>query len=257
MLAPTDFAALLAATMKNAPAIVRTGKLMTVDGAMSRNLNLRYRGARIELPLAEIDRLLAGADNPSFGNIREMYCEDCYLRRLRLAGTAGPVLDLGANRGLFSILALTALKAERVVGVEPLEKYGPVMSLLLEANGIDADRHCGYARFVASPSTERSDPSRYVSVQTICREQGLDRIMMAKIDVEGAEKDLFAEPGWLANVDNVAMEIHPHIAGDLSLIPAALTEFGFQHVAVDQTGHVRQIRDADYVYASRTGALIR
>jgi len=256
ILAPGDFAALLAATMKHAPSIIRTGTLTSVDLAMSRNLRIRYRGTEIEFPLADIDRLLAGNDNPTFGNIREIFCEDCYLRRFRLAGASGPVLDLGANRGMFSILALTVLKAGRVIGVEPQKKYESVMKMLLDVNGVGADRQCRYTRFIASPSTESQDPTRNVSVATIHREQGLDRILLVKIDIEGAEKELFAQPDWLDNVDNVTMEVHPQWAGDLSQIPAALKKFGFQHLSVDQAGTPRDIQHAAYVYASRTGALI-
>lgn len=36
------------------------------------------------------------------------------------------VLDLGANRGIFSLLALVALEAELVVGVEPNPLYSSV-----------------------------------------------------------------------------------------------------------------------------------
>lgn len=257
ILNPGDFSALLAATVRLAPSVIRDRTLTGIDAAMSRDLRIHYRGTEIQLPLAEIDRLLIGtADNPTFGNVREIFGRDCYMGRFQLNGSAGPVLDLGANRGIFSILALTAMKAERVVGVEPLEKYDAVIQALLAANGIPADRQCRYRKLVASPSMERGDSVTNLSIETIRREQRLDRIALAKIDIEGAEKDLFAEPEWLAWTDNIAMEVHPGIVGDLSLIPAALNSFGFRHIAVDQAGNIRNIQEAMFVYASRTGALV-
>jgi hypothetical protein len=64
-----------------------------------------------------------------------MYANDSYLRLFRLKSLVRAALDLGANRGLFSLIALMALEAEIVVGVEPLEFYEPVMRILLDANG--------------------------------------------------------------------------------------------------------------------------
>jgi len=131
-----DMASVLAASIAHAPAILRRGKLTALDAAMSRNLAIHFKGARVALPLADVDRLLAHRkDNPTFGNLREMYARNCYLRRLKLKKPVRAVLDLGANRGMFSLLALTVLDSEIVVGVEPTMDYDAVLRLFLQANG--------------------------------------------------------------------------------------------------------------------------
>jgi FkbM family methyltransferase len=50
---------------------------------------------------------------------------------------------------------------------------------------------------------------RAVTIGDIIREHGLDKIDLLKIDIEGAEKELFSEPGpWLAQVDAICIELH-------------------------------------------------
>jgi hypothetical protein len=93
-------------------------------------------------------------------------------------------------------------------------------------------------------------------MQTICKQQGLERIGMVKIDIEGYEKEIFQEPEWLAVVDNIAMEVHPQMVPDLSVIPEALQACGFQYATIDPAGKACDLDSAMYLFASRTGSLI-
>lgn len=79
----------------------------------------------------------------------------------------------------------------------------------MEANHCDIARAPRYSRFISSPSVERRDPSRNVSIQTILREENISRLDLVKMDIEGHEIGLFSEPEWLANVDTLTMEVHP------------------------------------------------
>ncbi len=256
MLSTADLMAFVGACAVRAPEVMRSGKLICVDAAMSRNLAIRYRGRRINLPIADIDALLAAhRDNPTFGNLREMYAKDCYLRRFRFASPIGPVLDLGANRGLFSLIALLALDADRVIGVEPLPQYDPVMRLLLEANGCDARRVIRYRRSIGSSAAESREPERFISIGRIRDEQGVARFGLVKMDVEGGESGLFDEPEWLAHIDNLSMELHHHLAGDLASIPRALESHGLRYLPTDKFGRECPFSSAMFLYASRVGAL--
>lgn len=134
-----ELLALARATVLQSPAILRTRKLSALDAAMSRNMHVRFGDTRMAMPLADIDHILAANnDNPTFGNVREMYARNCYLEHLQLHTPLDAVLDLGANRGMFSLLALLAFDAKIAVGVEPVEIYGPVLQLLLQSNGCEA-----------------------------------------------------------------------------------------------------------------------
>jgi hypothetical protein len=253
-----EFRSALLATAANSANILRTGRLTSVDVAMSRNMTAYFDNVRIVLPLADIDQdLKSRKDNPTFGNVREIYARNCYLRRLRLQKPQRTVLDLGANRGMFSILALLVLEAELVVGVEPTLDYSTVFERLLEANHCDPLRAPRYTRFISSPSVERNDPGRNVSIQTILRDHSIDRIDLVKMDIEGHERVVFEEPDWLAKVDNISMEVHPQFGGDLSIIPEALRRYEFEYAITDQQGTPTGIDAGVFLFASRIGALVR
>ncbi len=256
VLEPSDLFALGFETIANAPKILRAKKLTVLDAAMRRNMTVRFDGSSIALPIKDIDELLAGTnDNPTFGNLREIYARNCYLDRLSIKRPVHAVLDAGANRGMFSILALCYLGAQVAVGIEPMPAYTPVLSRLLEANKISPDRAPRYRKFLANPTAEREDPEKNVSIQTILREQNIDRFQVVKIDIEGFEKQVFLEPDWLAHVDTISMEMHPDFVGDLSLIPEALKQYGFEYRLLDQFGAPADIRHAMFLQASCTGAL--
>jgi hypothetical protein len=252
-----DLLALAKATVKQSSAILKTKKLTALDAEMSRNMTIYFGKVPIVMPLADIDSILAlHDDNPTFGNVREIYARNCYFDHLRLTPPLHTVLDLGANRGMFSILALIALDSQITIGVEPVEVYEPIHRLLLEVNGCDLCRGPRYKRFISSPSTEQQDPDRNVSIKTILREQKIDHLNLVKIDIEGHEEDLFSEPEWLAQVDNITMELHPQFVSDLSPIPRALEQHGFNWLAFNQAGDQTPVQRAMFLYASRTGSLV-
>jgi len=253
---PQNFALLLKETALNAHSILSSKKLTMLDAAMSRDMTVRFGNSRLTVPLRKMDQFLAAyRDSPSFGTVREIYARDCYLKRLRLKTPVGAILDLGANRGMFTLLALVHLGADVVVGVEPNPVYGPVFQLLVEANNCAIERTVRYTKLISSPSTESGDKDRYVSIPTIIQELSIERFSLIKVDIEGGEKDLFTEPDWLSSVDNLTMELHPHSAGDLSLIPAALERYGFSYRLSDQEGDPAGIESATFLVASSSGQL--
>jgi len=252
-----DFAHLLKETILNAPAILKSRNLTAVDSAMSRDMTVRFGNARLVIPLQEIDSILSSIrDNPTFGNVREMYARNCYLKHLRLERPLHAVLDLGANRGMFSLLALAELGAEIAIGVEPEPLYVSVFQLLLGANQCTKRRAPRYTKYISSPSSERANPEKNVSIQTICCEQAIEHFDLVKMDIEGGEKDVFSEPEWLRSTDNITMELHQHLAGELSLIPAALDRYGFTYRVFDQQGNSASMQTAMFLVASRTGSLV-
>jgi hypothetical protein len=255
VLSAEDFRAFITRAVRNASAIYRTRTLTSVDAAMSRNLQICYHGRELVLPLLDIDAILAPHhDNPTFGNVREMYANDSYLRSFHLTLPVRVVLDLGANRGLFSLIALRVLDAEVVVGVEPCEFYGPVMQLLLDTNGHTQSRVIRYNKLIGSSLNKREAPAAYMSINDIRQQQHIARFNMVKIDIEGGERDIFCEADWLSHVDNMTMELH-HFAGTLEMIPQALNRYGFRYVTTDQFGRPCKFKNAAFVYASCTGAL--
>lgn len=256
VLAPSDLLALGGATVANAPGILRSRKLAGLDAAMRRNMRVSFDGTTIALPIQDIDRILEGKDDsPTFANLREIYGRNCYLSGLKFPEPVRVVLDAGAHCGMFSLLALKHLGSEIVVGVDPAIGYDLALKLLLQANGVAIEKTPRYHRALTCPSKEAVDPENNVSVQTILRERKIDRLHLVKMNIEGAEKDVFTEPDWLAAVDTISMEVHPQFVDDLSCIPEALTKYGFEFRLMDQERRPAEMRRAMYLQASRVGAL--
>jgi hypothetical protein len=102
------------------PSIWRERKLVSVENHMSVDLEVEYRSKNINIPCIKIDEiLLPTGDHAVFATIREMIGNDVYLRGFRKLPLGGIVLDLGANRGVFSTLAKRVMSARVVVGIEP------------------------------------------------------------------------------------------------------------------------------------------
>jgi hypothetical protein len=58
---------------------------------------------------------------------------------------------------------------------------------------------------------EAGQPVRGITIGTLLREQDLSRIDLLKVDIEGAERELFeGDTGWLAVTRTVLIELHDH-----------------------------------------------
>ena len=161
------------------------------------------------------------------------------------------VLDLGCNRGIFSLIAAKVLEAQTLIGVEPLSKYSEIHALLAFENAFAPPRM--YWNLVGSVAEERLYSS-YVSIDTIARDNNLSVIDFAKIDVEGAEAQICTDLAWLAMTQNIAMELHSEFV-DIAPAVQAIAQSGFQVLLTNQFGHPCKLNEAMFLYASRNGSL--
>ncbi len=242
-------------SLRHAPSILKTGKLSPLDRAMSQDIDVTFHGRHLSIPVDAIDsHLLSGTnDSFTFGTVREMFANDVYLRAFQPSLHCRCVLDLGCNRGMFSLIAAKVLEAELIIGVEPLAKYQKVHQLLSRENGIPGALAKPYWKMIGSTVAERLD-SAFVSIATLIRENNLTVIDFAKIDIEGAESEVFSEPGWLAITQNIAMELHPEFT-DIRPVLEAIAHSGLQMRTTDQFGKPCDVKRAMFLYASRTGSL--
>lgn len=190
-------------------------------------------GAVISLPAA----YTAGA--------REMYCRNVYLRTGLVMPRKGWVLDLGANRGLFSVWA--ALAGAQVVAVEAQQGFEPEILHLAAHNGVGDHVHveialaggtvtAGAAVGVVADdqrwsSTSHGGPRRPLglSVPELMSAHQISRIALLKVDIEGGEFAVFGgdeDLSWLDQVDQVVMEVHPSF-GDAAALIGRLRQHGF------------------------------
>jgi len=231
-----------AAVLRNAPTIRRTGTLIAADAAMAtRDHTFRpLRGVAVTLP------------GTAFGGAREMYCRGVYHALPGYApGPGEVVIDLGANQGLFSVLAARA--GADVIAVEAQRGFAATFTDHAARNGVSnrvrlLHALVGPVTGVLADSRTRQAASHWdgdVDVLTMTEvfgAGGVERADLVKIDIEGSEFALFDEPGWLDAVGRIVMEVH--------------TEFGDPHALVDllaQRGFDATLLDNDLVRNDRLG----
>lgn len=212
---------LLLGVLRHLPAILLSKKLTALDKWMSRELHLRVAGHRFTVDCRAIDAMLS---EPSFtfGLIREIYIQDCYRQFPHLESHCRTVMDLGANRGIFSLLA--AQFAERVISVEAQSVYRAVLLHNAQGNGL-TNIELVNAYIGGEASLPRGDiPS--ITVEEIMQKFDLQAIDFCKMDIEGSEFELFRTITCLPRIRYLAVEIHPPF-GDPQRIIDRLVEHDF------------------------------
>jgi FkbM family methyltransferase len=203
---------------------------------------------------------------------REMYCRNVYLRTGSVMPHTGWVLDLGANRGLFSVWA--ALTGAQVVAVEAQQRFGPEIKRLATHNGVGDRVNVEIAlaggtvragatagviaddkRWAATSHGGAQRPAG-ISVPTVMSAYQIGRIGMMKVDIEGGEFAVFSDEedlSWLDQVDQVVMEVHGDF-GDAAALVGRLRQRGFAADLRDNAGTRVSAASSrlDYAYFRRS-----
>jgi FkbM family methyltransferase len=234
------------------PRIIRERKLAPADTTMSgRELTFRVMGCDLRL------------SGEYFSGARELWGRRVYFARPGFSIKRDDiVMDLGANVGLFSLLA--AARGAHVVAVEMQSGLIPIIEANLRANRVAGRVNIvwGIVGARSGTVTDRSmldSASHYfaeapvLSIAEIIRSHNLRRIDFLKVDIEGSEFDLFSsQPEWLRIVQKIAMEIHCKFGDPASLV-GILKDFAFDVSLVENRGSIVQSlpREGGYLFAQR------
>jgi len=198
---------------------------------------------------------------------REMYCRNVYLRTGLTMPNEGWVMDLGANRGLFSVWA--ALSGATTIAVEAQEGFAQEIRRLATHNGVDARVRIEIA--VASgaktsgtqvgevadedvwAATSHGGVTRPAdrSIPELMSEHGIDRVRLMKMDIEGGEFAVLAaneDLSWLSLVDQLAIELH-HGHGDMIALVNRLRDHGLVVDLRDDSGSRVPATSSSVAYA--------
>lgn len=259
---PTAATRWLTALLGRLPECAGSRSLVPADRTWART-GARFRtssGAVVSLPPA----YTAGA--------REMYCRDVYLRSGLAMPSTGWVMDLGANRGLFSVWA--AVNGAQVVAVDAQQGFAAAIERLAVHNrvservhveiaaasgvhtsgatvGVVADDH----RWATTSHGAATRPGT-VTVPQLMSAYRIGRVGLLKVDIEGGEFAVFADEDlpWLRVVDQLVLEIHPDF-GDVVGLVGKIRRHGFLIDLRDNDG--RQVdatcTQAEYAYCTATG----
>ena len=146
-----------------------------------------------------------------------------------LSAPPAVILDIGANIGLATLWFKQRYPSARIIAVEPdaenfsllqLNTKGLVGVELVRAAIAPADGRIGFQREGLNPSAyhirsletgEEGVPA--ISMTTLLERFDLQKVDVLKLDIEGAEKELFeaADLSWMDRVHTFAVELHDRI----------------------------------------------
>ena len=154
-----------------------------------------------------------------------------------LGFTPKVIVDAGANVGYASLWFSQKYKNAKIISIEPEESNFKLLCKHIESikniipikfalwhkktklNIFDTGfGHAGYAVRESDKKSIESIPT--ITIPEILEKYNIDKIDLLKIDIEGAEKELFEYDSdkWIGNVNAIFIEIHDRINPDCPAI---------------------------------------
>jgi hypothetical protein len=243
-LGPFRYADLIFNFILNLPHIYLKKDLRALDKAMSRKIWIHFSNFKFCVDCAYIDKKI-NEDFFAFGGVRELYIRNCYFRYHNFSfEKIHNVIDIGGNRGLFSLLSANFCK--KVIYIECQEKYNKALIHNMLINKLS-----NYAIenvFLGG----RKDHGNNITLEDIIDKYNLAMIDFLKIDIEGSEFELFEGITCLDRVKYLSMEVHKD-HGNIKVILNRLKEHNFNiKMCTKNFDLTSNINLVDFIYASKT-----
>lgn len=242
------YAQLVAHLCALAPDVLKSRTLTLVDKAMGSHVKkFHYRGSTFLFDCSFCDEHIQDGSY-AFGLIREIFIRDCYLRfHPEAFNNSRNVVDLGANRGVFSVLM--ANHAKKVLSVEVQPVFAPVIAHNMAINGFS--NYVVETAFVGYGGDYSGIKRSTTTLDELFDKYSLETVDFLKIDIEGSEFAIFRSPSWLRRVKRVSMEVHSAF-GSPDDILVVLKKNRFSTFVTDETFRPNSdSQRASFIYASR------
>ena len=214
---------LLKSLIHTAMHIIKDKNLDTLDEYFSNKikiLKVSFNGYKFKIDLKTSDNI-ANEGSFTFGLIRELYIKNCYFKFYNIKNKEiENVIELGGNRGVFSLLA--ANFAKNIICVEPQIIYKKILDHNLNINNFQNVKLIN--KFVGKDLNSEFT-SESISFKRILEEEKIKIVDFLKIDIEGSEFELF-DIDSLKKIKYLAMEVHPDY-GSLDFLCKQLIDAGF------------------------------
>ena len=250
LLRTKQYIILLTSFFYKLPEIIKIRNLDPLDSFFTEHnkiLLVYFRDKKFKIDLEKCDDL-SNEGSFTFGLVRELYIKNCYLKYLNpKLDKFDTVIDLGGNRGIFSLLACNF--AKNVIMVEPQTKYKKVISHNLGLNNFTNLTFVN--KFIGGKSSLSADNIPHTTLNEILNEFKLNQVDFLKIDIEGAEFDLFSDQD-LYKIKCIAMELHPNF-GSIKKIEEKLNYNGFETILTNMDFTVSnnyQTNELMYLYGN-------
>jgi FkbM family methyltransferase len=143
------------------------------------------------------------------------------------------IVDAGAHIGMASILFALKYPAARIIAVEPeasnfaalvrntapYKAITPIHAALWRENGEvtlgPSNVHPKGAFQIVENGKQRV---RAITMDTLLSESGISSIDLLKVDIEGAELEVFKCCHWIENVSVIAIELHDRVRPGCSVV---------------------------------------
>jgi FkbM family methyltransferase len=154
------------------------------------------------------------------------------------------VLDCGGNIGITALYFAARYPAANIFSIEPDKKNFELLKRNTEAEPrIVAIRGAivGYPRKTVQLTTGRPAWGNFiteeenghevpaVTIDEVLRDYGISRVDLLKVDIEGAERDMFASGKFMPLIDCVIIELHGLY--DLTHFSKDVARWGFEVIA--------------------------
>lgn len=136
------------------------------------------------------------------------------------------IVDVGAHIGMASILFALKYPSARIIAIEPESSnfaalvrntagYNAIMPIQAALWHQDGDVRLGpskaHVKGAFAVTQNGAQKVRSVTMETLMREAKIDSIDLLKMDIEGAEKEVFDSATWMSKVQVLAIELHDRL----------------------------------------------
>jgi FkbM family methyltransferase len=193
----------------------------------------------------ELDARSAGIKNPVHLRVRtsdvSIYYDIllCEQYAINLPFTPKIIVDAGANIGMASIYYAHRYPDARIIAVEPeASNFGVLArnvkpdSNILPVNAALWNRDGEIAVSARGPTSSKLDfvvhqgqgaPVRALTMPTLMNDAQIQSIDILKVDIEGAEKEVFESADWMDSVRCLVIELHDRLRPGCSAAVGSVT----------------------------------
>jgi len=217
------------------PKILYSKNLTPLCGIFDK-LVINYKNEKFIIDIKKIDKEIN--ETNTFGLIREIFVRNIHLKFFEIDSLINKnCIDLGANAGIFSLLAGKIFK--KVVSIELQKKYKPVFENLMKENNLN-NIHLlfGYVGDVADTQylkvdeiNKMKEENQRIDINLLVEKYFGNRLDLLKMNIEGGEFKLFEELDF-SKIESISMEVHHH-AGDVSIIKERLIKHNYEIITCD------------------------